>query len=75
MARKKSDQISSEGESVVMYELVERPDGTIGIGNSLEVSKSEAVLLIRQKRAKHETAPIGVVPVGWEEGENGSSNN
>lgn len=79
MSRKKSHQISNE-EIVTVYELVERPDGTIGIGNSIEVTKSEAILLIQQGRAKHESAPRGEMPSSWQFGfdvevEDGSSNN
>lgn len=62
MSQKKETRIF---EMVTVYELVERPDGTIGIGNSIEIDKEEAVLLILQRRAKHESAPIGELPAGW----------
>ncbi len=47
---------------VLLYELEKRNDGTYGIGNSIEVSESEAVLLIQSKQAKSPFAPIGEVP-------------
>lgn len=61
MKQKKSTRISNE-EMVLLYEVVERPDGTKGIGNSFEAKKSEVAALIVDGKAKHEGAPIGVVP-------------
>lgn len=49
-------------ELVLLYELEKRHDGSYGIGNSLEVPASEAVLLIQTKQAKSPLAPIGEVP-------------
>jgi len=57
--------MAEEFEGVVLYELVDRPDGTIGIGNSIEVSRPEAELMIRNRQAKHESAPIGEFPGEW----------
>lgn len=52
-----------EQEEITLVELVERKDGSIGLGNSIEVSRAEAIDLIQAKKAKHELAPIGEVPV------------
>lgn len=51
---------------VEIYELEERLDGTVGIGNSFLVPMDEAVKRIRNKEAKAASAPIGVVPENWE---------
>lgn len=53
---------------VTVWELVERPDGTIGIGNSMDVPVSEAIELIRQEQAISGGTPRGVVPDEWNEG-------
>lgn len=50
---------------VLMYELEERLDGTIGIGNSIHLTEAEARLRIEQKSAKSPFAPIGEVPENW----------
>lgn len=48
---------------IVLQELVLRPDGTIGLGNSLEVeSEAEAIALVQDGKAKFEGLPIGVIP-------------
>jgi len=49
-------------ELVTLFELVERPDKSLGIGNTIEVSREEARLLIEARKAKHELSPIGEVP-------------
>lgn len=68
MSRKKITPTSDGGEIVTVYELVERPDQSLGVGNSIQIEKREAVLLILQRRAKHESAPIGELPDGWSGG-------
>lgn len=50
---------------VLVYELEEMPDGTLRIGNSVDVLVDEAVLLVDQKKAKFPDHPIGVVPEEW----------
>lgn len=50
---------------VIVFELLDLPDGTIGIGNSREVEIEEAILLIEQRQAKSAFCPIGVVPEEW----------
>jgi hypothetical protein len=52
-------------DTVLIYEVVTRLDGTKGIGNSLEVPVGEAISMIRAGLAKAEGQPIGVVPDGW----------
>lgn len=64
MPPKKETPIS-ESEKVVCYELILSGDRVVGIGNSFETTKKEAVLLIQQRKAKHESAPVGKVPDGW----------
>lgn len=68
MKQKKSIQDSD----VVLYELVTREDGTLGIGNSFAAKASEVALLIQDKRAKHESASIGVVPESFSVGDGGA---
>lgn len=62
MKQKELSQISKEESKVVVYELVELEDKTLMIGNSIEVGTAEAVALIKDKKAKHPDACIGVVP-------------
>jgi len=52
-------------ELVVVHLVIEREDGSIGIGNSHECSLSEAIAMIEQQEAKAEGYPIGVVPDQW----------
>lgn len=47
---------------VLIYYLELLQDGTYRIGNSDEVSRDDATFLIKNKEAKHESAPIGIVP-------------
>lgn len=55
---------------VTVYEIVQRPDGTKGIGVSLDIPISEAILMIRQGQAfAAGLAPMGVVPKQWIEDE------
>lgn len=49
-------------ELVTVYELEKRADGSIGIGNSIELPRAEAILQIQQGSVKHESAPIGELP-------------
>jgi hypothetical protein len=49
-------------ETYVLYELEQRPDGTIGIGNSIEANESDAVMLVQNGKAKFEGYAIGVFP-------------
>lgn len=50
----------------VVYELLKRDDGSVwGIGNSKEVTRREAIDLIRAGLCKHESKPIGELPDGW----------
>ena len=51
-----------EDEKVIVYELEELPDGTLRVGNSIEVPVEEALMLVDQRKAKFPDAPIGVVP-------------
>lgn len=53
---------------VTVYELVAMPDGTTGIGCSLEVPVSEAVVMIKQGQAfAAGLAPRDVVPDEWKQ--------
>jgi hypothetical protein len=62
MSRKEQTQISNE----VVYELLKDEDGKVyGIGNSIEVTRAQAVEMIKAGLAKHERAPIGELPDGW----------
>lgn len=61
MKQKSPSQISSE-QLVTLYELVELEDKTLMVGNSIDVGTAEAVALIKDKKAKHPDACIGVVP-------------
>lgn len=49
-----------------VYQIEELPDGTKRHGNTIEVSREEAIDMIRAGIARHESAPIGVVPAEWE---------
>lgn len=62
-----SQQNETQTSKVVVHELVERPDGSTGIGNSIEVSKAEAVQMIRARIATSIIRPIGEVPAEWED--------
>lgn len=55
-------------ETVILEELEQLQDGTIRIGNSFECNIDEAILLIRNRKAKHVSASIGVIP-DWFNGE------
>lgn len=61
-----SDEAQIGEELVVVVEVVERPDGSVGLGNSLELTMSEAIEAIKAGKVRAETAPIGVVPADWE---------
>lgn len=61
MARRFKTEVTEE-KKFVLYELVARPDGTTGIGNTIEVSRDEAILMIKNLQAKSASAPIGEVP-------------
>jgi hypothetical protein len=50
---------------VTVYELVERPDGSIGRGNLIEIEVDAAVEGIESGAYVSESAPVGVVPAGW----------
>lgn len=52
--------------TAVVYLLEQRPDGTVGIGNSHECPLSEAILMIQQNQATSVVCPMGVVPPEWE---------
>lgn len=62
MKQKEPSQISKAESKVVVYELVELADKTLMVGNSIEVGTSEAIALIKDNKAKHPDACIGVVP-------------
>lgn len=49
----------------VVYLLETRPDQTVGIGNSHECPRSEAIEMIRAGLAKAVSAPIGKIPEEW----------
>jgi hypothetical protein len=51
--------------NVTVYELVTRPDGSIGIGSSQEVPVSDAILMIETEQATSCICPRGVVPDEW----------
>ncbi len=46
----------------VLIELERRPDGTIGLGNSIEAEELEAITLVQNGLAKFEGVPIGQLP-------------
>ncbi len=51
----------------VIYELKKSQDGSvIGIGNSVDVERKEAVKLIKAGSHKAADYPIGEIPKGWE---------
>ena len=55
-------------EKILLYQIEQRGDGTLGIGNSIEVeSVAEAIDMIKTFVAKHPDYPIGVVPESFEE--------
>ena len=64
-------------EKVTVYELVEREDNTVGIGNSIELTKKEAIAMIKTGGAKHPDFPIdpdtktGSYPPEWDAEEDG----
>ena len=62
-----SSESTQTGELVVVVEVVERPDGTVGLGNSLELTIGEAIEGIRAGKLKAENASLGVIPADWEE--------
>lgn len=51
---------------VTVYELEKLADGTLRVGNSLEVGVAEAVAMIKAQTAKAADACIGDVPEGWQ---------
>lgn len=64
MSSKEQIQTGDE-RKVVIDLLVTRPDGSIGIGNSEEVSVSEAIEQIEAGVAKAPSETIGVIPADW----------
>lgn len=61
-----------------MIEIVTRPDGTIGLGNTVEMTEAEGTAAILQGSHCAEGYSIGVVPSSWnvevrKEKENGRS--
>lgn len=52
-------------ELVEIDELVEREDGTVGIGGRFLKTKAEARLMILNEQAKAVGAARGVVPDDW----------
>lgn len=49
-------------EKVLVYELHECRDGTLRIGNSLELPMSEARMLVEARKVKFPDCAIGVLP-------------
>lgn len=49
-------------DKIIVQELVTREDGTIGIGNSIEVDMGEARRMVMAKTGKLEGFAIGVFP-------------
>lgn len=81
MKLKKSIQHSKEEGLVTVYELLEKDGRIYGVGNSKEVSKQEAILLIQERKAKTACSPVGEMPASWQFGDvagdvgNGGSDN
>lgn len=50
---------------VALYEVVEHPDKSKGLGGSYEFDVSEAVSKVEAGTHKSESHPIGVVPPEW----------
>lgn len=50
---------------VIVQEIVDRPDGTKGLGDTLELPVSEAVKLINDDKAVKFEGTRGVVPQEW----------
>lgn len=51
-----------EEENIILYELRKGLDGSTIIGNSIEVSREDAIYLIKNRQAKHADYQIGVMP-------------
>lgn len=63
MWHKEIMQTFNESEKMVeLIELHEGKDKTVVLGNSIEVTASDAVLKIQAKTAKAVDAPIGIIP-------------
>ena len=65
MSRSSKRVAPTADDLVVVYEVVDRRDGTKGIGNSYEVSKAEAIAGIRADTLKAQGYARGVVPDEW----------
>lgn len=52
----------------IITEIIEREDGRMGLGNTIEVTRDEALALIKDGKARAEGYAIGEIPSEWLEG-------